>query len=384
MRPEGSDSPGLGERIRSIDLTVDDLYVLGQHFSRHRIQLDRGAEEWLIQVDGAEAVGSLIVPYDFSGDKPLVVDMTRLILPGSDEGERDATDLTDPRTLPALSIKADDFALGLRHFGSLEAEFVRIETGLEAVSITTKDDSFELSGVGRWVVEPGDHAGQRSYLTAKLISRDIKQTAARLDYQPGIGGRDMEIDIDVSWPGGPREDVLAYLDGNIGIRLGSGHLDEVEPGAGRVFGLMSIVALPRRLSLDFRDVLGKGFGFDEITGNFRVVSGETFTCDLTLKSPAADIGIVGQAGLASHDYKQSAMVSASVGDTLPVVGAVVAGPQVAAALLIFSRIFKKPLQDMGQVYYSIGGSGDEPAIEVTNAEQFTKTYEAAGCLQQAE
>jgi len=384
MRSEGSDSPGLGERIRSIDLTVDDLYAVGQHFSRHRVRLDRGAEEWLIELDGEEAVGSLVVPYDFSGDKPLVVDMARLILPGKDEVERDDTDLTDPRTLPPLSIKAGDFALGLRHFGNLEAEFVRIGTGLEAVSITSRDDSFELSGAGRWVVEPADNEGRRSYLTAKLISRDIKQTAARLNYQPGIVGQDMEVDIDVSWPGGPREDILAHLDGNIGIRLGTGQLDEVEPGAGRVFGLLSVVALPRRLSLDFRDVLGKGFGFDEITGNFRVVSGETFTCDLSLKSPAADIGIVGRAGLGSRDYEQSAMVSASVGNTLPIVGAVVAGPGVAAALLVFSQIFKKPLQDMGQVYYSIGGSWDEPAMEVSDAEQFTKTYEAAGCLQQAE
>ena len=43
-------------------------------------------------------------------------------------------------------------------------------------------------------------------------------------------------------------------------------------------------------------------------------------------------------------------------------GALVAGPQVAAALLIFSQIFKKPLQEVTQVYYGIGGSFDEPII----------------------
>ena len=36
------------------------------------------------------------------------------------------------------------------------------------------------------------------------------------------------------------------------VRLSDGQLEEVEPGAGRVFGLMSIVALPRRLSFDER------------------------------------------------------------------------------------------------------------------------------------
>ncbi len=382
--PQGSDNPGSGERIRSVDLFVDNIYFIGQHLSRHHIKIDRGAQEWFIELEGEQVVGSLVVPYDFAGDKPLVVAMEKLILPGSDGDDTEDRDQTDPRNLPPISIKVGEFALGQRHFGSLEAEFVRTETGLESASITTKDESFELSGAGRWVIEPGDDAGQRSYVTAKLVSTDIEKTTQRLNYQPGIVGKDMEVDFDVSWPGGPREDILAHLDGEIGVRFGSGQLDDVEPGAGRVFGLMSIVALPRRLSLDFRDVFAKGFGFDEITGTFRIDSGETFTCDLTLKGPAADIGIVGQAGLVSRDYKQTAIVSASVGDTLPIVGAVVAGPQVAAALLIFSQIFKKPLQEVGQIYYSIDGSWNEPAIETANAEQFAKSYEAAGCLQEAE
>jgi len=382
--PQGSESTGTGNLIRSIDLTVDDFYVIGQHLSRHRVKLDRGAQEWFVEFDGAQAVGSVVVPYDFAGDRPLVVDMEKLILPGSDGDETEDRDQTDPRSLPPISIKVAEFTLGQRHLGSFEADFARSDSGLESTNMMIRDESFELSGAGRWVVEPGDDAGQRSYMTAKLVSTDIEKTMQRLNYQPGIVGNDMEVDFDVSWPGGPREDVLAHLDGEIGVRFGSGELDDVEPGAGRVFGLMSVVALPRRLSLDFRDVFAKGFSFDEITGNFRIVSGETFTCDLTLKSPAADIGIVGQAGLVSRNYKQTAVVSASFGNTLPIVGALVATPQVAAALLIFSQIFKKPLQEVGQIYYSIDGSFDEPAIETTNAEQFSSTYDAAGCPPVAE
>ena len=65
-------------------------------------------------------------------------------------------------------------------------------------------------------------------------------------------------------------------------------------------------------------------------------------------------------------------------------GAVVAGPQVAAALLIFSQIFKKPLQEVSQVYYSIGGTWDEPALESTDPDSFTVDGEMAGCLADAE
>ena len=46
--------------------------------------------------------------------------------------------------------------------------------------------------------------------------------------------------------------------GEVGVRIGAGRLAEVDPGAGRMFGLLSVVALPRRLALDFRDVFGKG------------------------------------------------------------------------------------------------------------------------------
>ena len=56
----------------------------------------------------------------------------------------------------------------------------------------------------------------------------------------------------------------------------------------------------------------------------------------------------------------------------------------AAALLIFSQIFKKPLQEVSQVYYSIGGTWDEPALERTDAANFASHGELAGCLASTE
>ena len=105
---------------------------------------------------------------------------------------------------------------------------------------------------------------------------------------------------------------------------------------------------------------------------------------MSLEGPAADIGIVGEANLVNRTYDQTAIVSANVGNTLPIVGAVVAGPQVAAALLIFSQIFKKPLQEVGQVYYGISGSWDDPDIESTNSAAFVASGAKSGCLPQGE
>ena len=73
-------------------------------------------------------------------------------------------------------------------------------------------------------------------------------------------------------------------------------------------------------------------------------------------------------------------VSAKVGNTLPIVGAVVGGPPGAAAMLIFSQIFKKPLQSMGQVYYGISGPWEDPVIDSINADSFVRYGDLAGCL----
>ncbi len=379
----GAGNGGFGERIRSIDLAVDNLHLFGQHLVDQRIQVDRSGAEWVVLADGEQAAGIVTIPYDWAGDRPITLDMETLILPGDSDRAEPASApaaAVDPRSLPTISIRAREFALGDRHLGAIEAEFQRTPDGLRAGALTARDESFSIDGTAGWIVDPLEEAGQYSYVNAKLLSTDVQATMARLNYSPGIVGQEMEINLGVRWPGGPRGDFLADLSGEVRVKFGAGQLNEVEPGAGRVFGLMSIVALPRRLSLDFRDVLEKGFAFDEITGTFNLESGDAYTCDLSLKGPAADIGIVGRAGLASGEYHQTALVSANVGNTLPVVGAVVAGPQVAAALLIFSQIFKKPLQEMGQVYYAIDGSFDDPTVEVADAERFAATSELAGCL----
>ena len=379
----GEKKVGAADRIRSIDLLVDDMYLVGQHLKAHRVRVDRSALDWLVQFEGDDVVGSVFVPYDFDGDRTMVLDMEKLRLPGDESGSELAASI-DPRNLPAMELRATDFAFGDRYLGAVEAVLEKTENGLEAISITSKDASYSITGSGRWIVDESDPLGSHSFVNATLTSTDVQTTMARLNYQPGIDSKSMTMSFDIDWSGSPRADFFEVLDGEVQVRFGDGQLREVDPGAGRIFGLMSIVALPRRLSLDFRDVFSKGFGFDSIAGTFRIDDGYTYTCDLSLEGPAADIGIVGGADLTNRTYSQTAIVSANVGNTLPIVGAVVAGPQVAAALLIFSQIFKKPLQEVGQVYYAIDGSWDDPVVESTNSAAFVATGERAGCLADGE
>ena len=313
---------GTAERIRSIEVDVDSLRILGQHLREHRVRVDRSARDWLVQFEGEHVSGSVFVPYDFSSDRVLVMEMERLVLPGDEEKTVAAAEQPDPRTLPPIRLTTQEFGLGKRLFGAVDVEFARTPDGLVADTFVAQDETFEIVGNARWVAVPTDPNGHRSYLMATLTSTDVMTTMQRLDYQPGIVSDDMSILFDLNWSGGPRTEIFSSLNGDVQVRFGAGQLDEIEPGAGRLFGLMSIVALPRRLSLDFTDVFDKGFGFDSIEGSFHIVDGEAYTCNLTLGGPAADIAIVGRASLTDREYEQAAVVSANFGNSLPVVGAV--------------------------------------------------------------
>jgi uncharacterized protein YhdP len=75
------------------------------------------------------------------------------------------------------------------------------------------------------------------------------------------------------------------------------------------------------------------------------------------------MGIVGRTGLEAEDYDQLAVVRPHVSNLLALGGAVVAGPAAGAAMLLFSQIFREPLSQLGESYYRVTGSWEDPAVE---------------------
>ena len=192
----GDRGAGLGERIRSIDLTVDRFYAIGQQFATHRVQVNRSGQDWVVRIDGAEAEGAISIPYDFESGRPMVLDMVRLNLPGDDSADdRRGAALVDPRVLPALTIHADEFALGDHH--PLGEQFERADRGLLSSRLESTSDTFRVTGEAGWVIDAFEPEGQRTYLDAVLSSTNVRQTADRLQYHPGIESDSMEVRLNI-------------------------------------------------------------------------------------------------------------------------------------------------------------------------------------------
>jgi len=121
--------------------------------------------------------------------------------------------------------------------------------------------------------------------------------------------------------------------------------------------------LPKRLSLDFRDVFDAGFSFDEASGSFTMENGHARTDDVILSSSAARISLAGSTDLVGQQYDQLLTVKPGLGNTLPVIGAIAGGPVGAAAGLALQGLLHEQLGDALQVQYTITGSWDDPVFE---------------------
>ena len=130
---------------------------------------------------------------------------------------------------------------------------------------------------------------------------------------------------------------MEKIEGQLDMKISEGQFLDINPSAGRLFGLLSIQALPRRLTLDFSDLFDEGFSFDTIEGNFSIQQGHAYTNNLEMLGPSADIYVSGRTGLSTEDYDQIATVTPKISSGLPQVelddGARGAFPQCRRQLL---------------------------------------------------
>lgn len=352
--------------LRSANVNIGRFRLFGFEWTDVRGVLQATDQTWRVDVAGPQATGQVIVPYSFEGASPLVLNMEQLTLNSLDaddggSGKQNKSQSTDPRELPSLLVDVKQFHYGMHDFGSLHATATHTAQGLQVNTININGESFVGSGNGSWLVA---NTGQQSALNLTIESTDLRETMQQFKYAEFIAAKHGKLEAHLTWPGGIEGNPLARASGSMELQVDDGQLLNLQPGAGRVLGLLSVAALPRRLKLDFRDVLDKGLGFDSIHGNFDVSNGNAHTQNFLLRGPAAEVGMVGRIGLGARDYDQTAVVTGQLGSALPIAGAAIAAnPVVGAALLLFTQVFKEPLKGVTRAYYHIGGSWDDPQVE---------------------
>jgi len=212
-------------------------------------------------------------------------------------------------------------------------------------------------------------AAARTRFAAEVKSENFGVLMDDLGLGDRVGGGHGQITAEAGWPGSPAAFHLASLEGSVKLAARDGHLLEVEPGAGRVLGLLSVAEVRRRLMLDFSDFFSKGFAFNRIDGDLRITGGLARSDNLVIDGPAAEIQIRGDTDLRSERFDQTVDVKPKSANVLTAVGAVAGGPIGAAVGAVANAVLKKPLAEMGAKTYRVTGPWKSPKVEVVGREQ---------------
>ena len=348
----------------NVELETGLVNVLNQSFKDSSMQASRRNGDWRVAVQGESLEGEMFLPGRPSPENRIEVNLDKLVIEKTGDGK--TAGQADPKNLPPVRAEIADFTYGDYHLGSMKLASTPIANGLSFEEIGFETPEMTINGTGLWE-KPSNR--NKSYFTIDLKARKLHKMLAAFGYDDtAIKADKTEIAIDAGWDGSPDEFSLDKLVGTFDIRVKKGQLLEVSPAAGRLFGLLSIQTLPRRLTLDFTDLFGKGLAFDKITGSFNIANGNAYTNDLHLTGPSADVLISGRTGLADQDYDQLVTVTPQIANNLPLASALLGpvGIGVGAALYLADNVFgliDNNLNKMLSYQYTITGNWNNPKIE---------------------
>ncbi len=185
---------------------------------------------------------------------------------------------------------------------------------------------------------------------------------ARLGHPGAVRRGTASLEGGLGWAGPPTTLDYGSLKGQLKLEAANGQFNKLEPGVGRLLGIVSLQSLPRRISLDFRDIFSEGFAFDSLKGSFAVTHGVMETRDLQIQGPAAKVLMNGSVDLARETQDLKVRVQPSVSETVAT-GVLLVNPAVGAAAWVMNKVFGNPLDKAFAFDYAVKGSWIEPTVE---------------------
>jgi uncharacterized protein (TIGR02099 family) len=355
--------PDAGEtRIEwgGVDAKFETLDVSRRRFHDLAVNVALQGGQWRGTVSGKELNGNITwLP---QGSGKLTARMKTLAIPALSPDaaapEEGALRRQDTE-LPALDIIAEQFVNKDRQLGRLElaAASEGRDWRIERLRIANPESAFALDGTWQLGISP-----PRTQVNIRLEASDTGKLLTRLGFPEGMRGGASRLEGALAWSGAPYDIDYSTLSGNLMLQASKGQFVKLEPGLGKLFGILSLQALPRRITLDFRDVFSEGFSFDEIAGAIRIGRGIASTENLRIQGPAARVVMSGEVDLERETQNVRVRISPHVSDTVSIAGALVGGPIAGVAAFLAQKVLKDPLDQAVSYEYGVTGTWSDPMV----------------------
>lgn len=374
--PMSAPGKGLGLPLRGVDLRVGRVVALGQVLSD--FELDALADEggWKGRVSSSHLDG--VFDWREAERGALRARLKRLSIDKDDAPASDAAEAVEdesPRHLPELDIVAERFHVRGMDLGrlALQAQNAR---GLWALkSLTMDGPEGRFAGSGQW--RPG--RAPLTELEFGIQADDLGKLLDRLGYPKVVEGGTAEMKGRVAWRGAPTRIDHATLAGQLELDARRGQFRQLKPGVGRLLGVLSLQSLPRRLTLDFRDVFSEGFVFDGISGSIDIASGVMHTDNLKIAGPSARIWITGTANIEQETQDLRVMVQPTLSESVALGAAAgLINPVAGVVTYLAQKVLSDPIEKMFAFRYAITGNWADPVVSKIQASDAAPDTAATG------
>ena len=380
LQDESPAKPGSGrtaagesavDRISMVEAEIGGALWSDKEFRNLSLTARRFAKnDWHVRVAGDDAAGQ--IEYNQATSEAharLKVNLTRFALPDSKaesfvpSARQEA--VTTVSDLPDISLVIDDLKVGKRHLGKVEFEASRrVEAGNIVWRITEaalRNAGSVIRARGSWVHTPGK-SGETSVSIDGNIP-DAGKLLASLDIPHAVNGAPTTLHADLSWNNAPHRPDLSTLRGSFSSEMKRGEFLQIEPGAGRLLSLLSMQHLLRRLTLDFRDVLGKGFAFDSAHVAGTVKNGVLSIPKASVLGSSATVMVGGSISLVRETLDLDAIILPAINAGGPALALSIINPAVGIGTFLTQWVFKDQLSNMFRMEYEIKGPFDDPVVE---------------------
>ena len=347
----------------AFDLKVGVLDALGRRMRDVTMRGLTEGEGWSAAMSTAEFAGDLVYRAEAGGR--LVARFKQFTLPETSPGAKAGE---GARELPAVDLVAENFTHRGRRMGRVEilARHEGRDWRIEKLAMANPDST--LAGKGLWRTGPAlrtslaDAAASRTALEFRLDVTDVGAFLARMGYPDHVKGGRGRVQGSLEWAGDPVSLDYATLGGKLEMQVDDGQFLEIEPGIGKLVSLMSLQMLPRRITMDFRDVFSKGFQFDRISSSLAIERGVMTTKDFRMRGPAAEVSMDGLVDLNLEAQNLHVRVIPRVdGVASTVVGLI--NPVAGVATMLAQKLLKDPLGKFAAYEYNITGTWTDPKVE---------------------
>ncbi len=341
----------------------------------HNVKADfaRQPRLWLLNMQADELAGQ--AEYREAGDNVpapglIRARLQRLTLPESHEAHVDDLLSEEPRDLPAMDIVVEDFRMRGREMGRIEV-MARNSTTREGqrewllshLNLIAPEATFRSSG--RWALErgQGSHAQRRTTMQFELHVRDSGELLSRFGMSGVVRKGKGVLHGEVAWIGAPLSPDYPSMTGRMKLDMQTGQFLKADPGLAKLLSVLSLQSIPRRLSLDFRDIFSEGFAFDFVRGDVRIDRGVATTNNLQMKGLNAAVLMEGKADLERETQDLHVVVVPEINAMTASLVATAINPVIGLGSFLAQIFLRGPLIQAATQEFRIDGTWSDPRVE---------------------